>query len=170
MPRGKKYNDDVREKALALLAVNNSVAAVAKELDIPTQTVRDWKKAAERDKDGEFVKVRALKKSEFVSKAWRLMGLGMNVLERRLVRALECEDRIDALEDEAYAAERLGADKRKKIAANLAAIRCEDISKLTAVIGTLYDKQALLAGEAARNEPQVVQVIFEKPEDAAYAE
>ena len=170
MPRGKKYNDDVREKALALLTVNNSVSAVAGELGIPEATLRSWKKAADEDPDGEFAKVRAIKKGEFVNDAWRVIGLGINLLGRRLKRALENEDQIDALEREAYAAERLGVDNRKKIAANLAAIRCEDISKVSAVIGTLYDKQALLAGDAARNEPQVVQVIFEKPEDAKYAE
>ena len=35
MARGQKYNDDLKEQAYALLAVNNSVAFVAKELGLP---------------------------------------------------------------------------------------------------------------------------------------
>ena len=32
MAKGQKYNDDIREKAIALLTVNNSVSFVAREL------------------------------------------------------------------------------------------------------------------------------------------
>ena len=44
MAQGKKYNDDVKERAFALLACNNSVAYVAKELDLPYSTVKTWEK------------------------------------------------------------------------------------------------------------------------------
>lgn len=170
LPRGKKYNDDVREKALALLTVNNNVNSVAKELGIPEATVRGWRKKAEGDSDGEFAKARALKKGEFVNRAWQVIGLGMQVLEKRLHRALFDEFKIDALSNEALLAEGLGVGERKRIASKLDAIRVEDVAKVSAVIGTLFDKQAIANGDEAKNEKQTVTVIFANPEDAEYAE
>ena len=94
MAQGKKYNDDLKERAFALLVCNNSVAYVAKELDLPYSTVKTWEKKflaqseelarqeKERD-DGspndevtksndelDLAKLRKKKKEEFVESAW----------------------------------------------------------------------------------------------------
>jgi transposase-like protein len=42
--RGQKYNDDIKEKAYALLAVNSNAQLVARELNLPYTTVRTWQK------------------------------------------------------------------------------------------------------------------------------
>lgn len=44
MARGQKYNDDLKERAFALLAANNSVAYAARELSLPYSTVKTWEK------------------------------------------------------------------------------------------------------------------------------
>ena len=41
--KGQKYNDDIKEKAIAMLTVNNSVSYVAKKLELPRSTVKTWK-------------------------------------------------------------------------------------------------------------------------------
>lgn len=170
LSKGKKYSDETRERALALLAVKNNVSDVAKELKIPEATLRTWRKKAVDEKDGEFAKARALKKQEFVDKAWSVAGMGLMVLERRMQRALEEEHKIDMLADISLAGDCLGRSEKQKIAKNVAAIRCDDIAKIGATIGILCDKQAQLSADAAGKEAQVVRVIFANPEEAAYAE
>ena len=49
MAKGQKYNDDIREKAIALLTVNNSVSFVARELGLPRSTVKSWKEAFDKE-------------------------------------------------------------------------------------------------------------------------
>lgn len=44
MARGKKYNDDIKEKAFALLACNNNAQVVADKLGLPYTTVKGWEK------------------------------------------------------------------------------------------------------------------------------
>ncbi len=44
MARGQKYNDDLKERAFALLAANNSVAYASRELSLPYSTVKTWEK------------------------------------------------------------------------------------------------------------------------------
>ena len=42
--RGKKFNDDIKEKALALLATNNNAKFVADKLGLKYTTVKTWEK------------------------------------------------------------------------------------------------------------------------------
>lgn len=44
MAKGKKYNDDIKEKAFALLACNNNAQVVADKLGLPYTTVKTWEK------------------------------------------------------------------------------------------------------------------------------
>lgn len=44
MAQGRKYNNDIKEKAFALLATNNNPQAVADELNIPYTTIKTWEK------------------------------------------------------------------------------------------------------------------------------
>ena len=80
MARGQKYNDDLKEKALALLAVNNSVSFVAKELGLPRSTVKTWKevydKEAEESGGPTIAKLRKEKKEGFHCRYVCLVGYG----------------------------------------------------------------------------------------------
>lgn len=121
--KGKQYNDDIREKALALLIVNNNVAYVAEKLGLPYTTVRQWKLNAEKksgakfditktvkeDKsdnekknvkkecklESNFVELRTKKKMEFIDKAWELIDDSIAVANKRIKRARTLEDNID---------------------------------------------------------------------------
>ena len=170
MPKGEKYGDDVRYKAFALLAASNNVRAVAKKLNLPESTVRNWKKQYEEDPDQEFAKVCAHKKREFAAKAFLAMDAGMNVLVRRMQRADEQEDVLDNLcEAVVSGVDKLTQTDRKMIYSKFSAIRCEDAAKVASVVGILHDKQAMM--ESADGEKGgSTSCVFENPEDAAYAD
>lgn len=187
MAQGKKYNDDLKERAFALLACNNSVAYVAKELDLPYSTVKTWEKKflaqseelarqeKERD-DGspndevaksndelDLAKLRKKKKEEFVESAWDLISKCETLIERRLNRAIGSEDVIDELLDEILQLDHkeLTEPQRKALYSRIAAIKIENVKELAVVLGTLYDKQALANKEATSIVDNNVTIKFE---------
>ncbi len=156
MAQGKKYNDDIKEKAFALLACNNNAMDVAKQLGIKYTTIKTWEKkylekskelAEKRAKGGDSYEVtksesefdlerlRNENKKKFVDDAWRLIDKTKTLLERRLDRAIESEDELDKLVEEIS---RL--DNKE--------LKLEQAKELAVVLGTLYDKQALANKEA----------------------
>jgi len=178
MAQGKKYNDDLKERAFALLAVNNSVSYVANELGLPYSTVKTWEKkflaqSAELERrekeqgevgpqtdevtkpneDLDLARLRKKKKEEFVEDSWRLVSKTATLIERRLDRAIGSEDVIDELLDEILSLDHkeLTDAQRKSLYAKISAIKIENVRELAVVLGTLYDKQAL-----ANKEPTTI--------------
>lgn len=154
MAKGQKYNDDIKERAIALLTVNNSVSYVARELGLPRSTVKSWKEAFDREaeKGGEdtIAKLRKKKKEDFINDAWKLIDLSKGVLEKRLTRARDNEEALDELVDEICKLDykTLTSQQRQALYMKLAKIKVEDVKSLATVLGTLYDKQALANKEA----------------------
>lgn len=154
MAKGQKYNDDIREKAIALLTVNNSVSFVARELGLPRSTVKSWKEAfdkeAEASGEDNIAKLRQKKKEDFINDAWKLIDLSKGVLEKRLTRARDNEEALDELVDEICKLDykTLTSQQRQALYMKLAKIKVEDVKSLATVLGTLYDKQALANKEA----------------------
>lgn len=154
MAQGKKYNDDIKEKAYALLAVNNSVSYVAEQLGLPRSTVKSWKEAydkkAEESGEDTIAKLRQKKKEDFIKGAWGLIDLAQGVLEKRLKRARDNEESLDELVDEINKLDykTLTSQQRQALYMKLAKIKVDDVKSLATVLGTLYDKQALANKEA----------------------
>ena len=154
MARGKKYNDDIKEKVYALAATNNSVAFVAKELNLPRSTVITWLKNREKElkeSGGDnFEQLRQKNKENFVKAAWKTIELSQDLIERRLQRAKDHEDEFDRIIEEiaSLSAEELSVEEKKQLYKKIRAIKVEDVGKLVTVLGTLYDKQALASKEA----------------------
>lgn len=154
MARGQKYNDDLKEKAFALLAVNNSVSLVAKELGLPRSTVKTWKeiydKEAEEGGEPTIAELRQENKKRFVDDAWRLIDKTKTLLERRLDRALTNEDELDELLGEICKLDNkeLSNEQRKALYSKIKTLKLEQTKELAVVLGTLYDKQALANKEA----------------------
>ena len=154
MAKGQKYNDDIREKAIALLTVNNSVSFVARELGLPRSTVKSWKEAfdkeAEERGEDNIAKLRQKKKEDFINDAWKLIDLSKGVLEKRLTRAMDNEEALDELVEEISKLDykTLTSQQRQALYMKLAKIKVDDVKSLATVLGTLYDKQALANKEA----------------------
>lgn len=165
MAKGKKYNDDIKEKAYALLACNNNAQVVADKLGLPYTTVKTWEKnwirqAQEREArqmtvetatkpyEDNIIELRKKKKEEFVENAWRLIGKVHSVLERRIDRAIESEDTIDSVVDGIKTDKEKPSGQKSALLSKLGEIKVESVKELAIVLGTLYDKQALANKEA----------------------
>lgn len=95
-----------------------------------------------------LVQLRNEKKKEFIGSAWGLIDTGMQILTKRLERALDSEHELDELVYEMRTSGELTPEQVKELYRKLALIKIEDPGKLATIIGTMYDKQAL-----ANNEP-----------------
>ena len=158
MARGQKVSEEIKEKAIAMLATNNNIAEISRELDIPDSTLRTWQKNIKEGKDSsckEFAELREKKKKEFIDNAWDNIELATSLINKRLARAYFKEELLDTMLEEALK-ETAGSDRRKQLAKNISDMKVEDITKLSITLGTLYDKQALANGEATSREEQVV--------------
>ncbi len=153
---GSKADDAIKERAYALFAVKSNISAIARELGVPDSTVRGWKRKYDKECERDPVKAKARdeQKRAFVDDCWAILKDATSVLARRINRALEEEDKIDALVDEvADATVKVEMDplKASRIISKVEGLKCEDIVKLSTVMGTLYDKQALASGESTEN-------------------
>lgn len=63
MAKGKKYNDDIKEKAFALLACNNNAQVVADKLGLPYTTIKTWEKNWIRQAQEREARQRALQET-----------------------------------------------------------------------------------------------------------
>ena len=187
--RGKKFNDDIKEKAFALLATNNNAKVVADTLGLKYTTVKTWEKKflkeaeeqqkAKDSKDNvnqsvtnlrseNLIELRNKKKKEFVDNSWNIISKAQTLLERRITRALEKEDELDSLVSEIERLDYtdLSQEQRKSLHRKMAAIKVEDVGKLATMLGTLYDKQALANNEATSKVDGVIRIedIIKKAE------
>ena len=153
--KGKKYDPEVKERALALLAVNDSVSKVAKELNLPWSTVDCWKKDALKDADNGdgFVKLREQKKEDFINGAWDIVMRAQRLITKRLDRAEKQESELDRLLDEIECIpdDELSDVQRRMLVKRITDLKLDDIGKLGTVMGTMFDKHAL-----ALNQPTTI--------------
>lgn len=147
--QGSKYSDEIKEKALAMLTTM-SYKEVSEKLDVPDTTLRDWKNNAEKI-NPEFVKLREEKKKEFVEDAWDIIGKANKLLKKKIDRALSVEDDIEKIMDKARNNEELEKDDFVALTKNIHKLGIDNIGQVSTVIGTLYDKQALINKEATVN-------------------
>ena len=148
MAKGKKYNDDIKEQALALLSVNNNVGEVAKQLGLPYSTVYQWLHTP-NEKDSEKIeKLRNENKEKFIKQSWDIIGKAQKLIDKRMNRAIEFENEIDALIDRIAIDDSLTDAEIKSIITKIKKLKLESATELSTVIGTLYDKQALANKEA----------------------
>ena len=153
---GSKGDSATREKAYALFATEDNLSRIARELGVPDSTVRGWKKKYDEEckKDPVKAEARDEKKRAFVNDCWDIINDAIKVASRRINRAATEEAAIDALIDEVSdATVEIEMDQKRayEIVKKVESLKCEDIVKLTTVIGTLYDKQALASGDNTAN-------------------
>ena len=146
MAQGSKYTDEQKEQALAMLTTM-SFKAVSKSLKIPERTLRDWKDTEEKI-NPEFAELRNEKKKQFVESSWRIIEKANQLIEKKIDRALSAEEDIDKIMKKAKGNESLDKDDIVALTKNIHKLGIENIGQVSTVIGTLYDKQALINKEA----------------------
>lgn len=163
MAQGKKYPQEIKEKALALLAVNTNVSAVARELGLPRSTIVTWQQEAQNDED--FGKLREQKKEEFINGAWDIVMRAQRLIAKRLDRAEKDDERLDMLLDEVedMSDDDISDAQRRVLVKRITDLKLDDIGKLGTVMGTMFDKHAL-----ALNQPTAIhggEVVVKRFED-----
>ena len=163
LARGKRLDEGLKERALSLLMMGESVADVARQLKLADSTVRSWRKAiSEGEMADEFAKVRALKKEKFIANAWEIVERSQRLVRRRLERAEEDEKKFTQLmELLCEVGTDMSASEVNRIFRNIATLRLDDIRSLSTVMGTAYDKQALASGDPTENVRGSVGMKFE---------
>ncbi len=173
---GKKHNDELKEKAFALLVCNNA-SYVAKELGLPYTTVKTWenkfikegkKKIDEEretssDDENNLVKLRNKKREQFINNAWKLIDDSVAVAQKRINKAKNLESDIDNLceiiKKNAGKIEQdtgIGWFDLLNIIQEIKSFKSPKLSEISTLIGTIYDKQALANGEATSREEQIL--------------
>ena len=98
--RGRRYDDGIRERAFALLAVKGNQREVARELGIAESTLRGWLRA---DAPPEPVaKEREDRRLAFVALAWETLENALRLANGRLERAIESGEEVNLRELSAY--------------------------------------------------------------------
>lgn len=167
--RGKKYPDEIKEKAYLMYATCGNIEEVSRALNVPASTLSGWLKAKARDSPDEFEELRREKKIDFIKQSSSIIDKGLMLLDRRFERALKQETELDELLDEIESAgkEEISVAERKNLIAKIRSLQLHDVKSITTAIGTLYDKRALAKGESTEN----TQVEFKLPKDMMrYAE
>lgn len=149
--RGKKYGDEIKEKAIALYSVCGSFSQVGRELGVPTSTISGWIK--NDAPEAEVAMKRLSAKMDFAEKAGELLNKNLELLERRVLTALEYEDDLAALIEQIRDAPNQEiSDKKKTTLINkINALQIQKMGDITSAISMLYDKRALAKGEATEN-------------------
>lgn len=163
--RGQKYNDDIKERAFAMAATNNSISAVARELGVPRSTVKGWLEAQSDSEKERREKLRRENKDQFVDDAWKTIHKGNQILMRRFERAADSEAEIDRLLEEFMGCGDLTLEHTKALRKQFEELKLMDVGKIAVVLGTLYDKQALIAKEATARVEMVEELTFEDFDD-----
>ena len=168
--QGSKYGSEIREKAYALLSVNDNVSQVARELNLSFSTVNQWKKkfisegllVDKEESLKELAKLREEQKKNFVERAWGILGNIQTLMERRVARAVNHENELDKM-IEVIQGEDLPDVTKAKIIGKLRDAKMEDARSLAVLFGTLYDKQALASNDATNIVDGGVKVLFNIP-------
>ena len=148
--KGKKYGDDIKEKAYMMYAVCGNASEVSRRLNVPLSTIHKWLKRKTPD---ELDSLREEKKRDFVEKSSEIIDKSLMLLERRIDRAIEYEAELDEIIDELKNSDNneISPQTKTELIKTLNKLKVQDIKSLTVAIGTLYDKRALARGESTEN-------------------
>jgi uncharacterized protein YdcH (DUF465 family) len=147
--RGKKITDEQKEKVRAVIYLNPELdkADIARQSGIPESTVHGLLKDENFLNKDKFEECRAIKKAEFINKAWEVVQKALKLTDKRFTRALEDEDAIKDMIDDVYANADATAGEKKIAVSKLRDLQMTNIRDIAIALGTIYDKQALASGE-----------------------
>lgn len=144
-----RYSMEVREKALAMMAIAPTVEEVSQALEIPHTTLLQWKHKAEEDE--KYKNLRDEMKRAFVYDAWTSIRDAQALAGRRIARARSKEEELDMLIEEIEQSPEVSHNAKQSLIAKIRMLKVESIKDLSQYIATMVDKQALVQGESTAN-------------------
>lgn len=150
--QGSMYSDALKEKAIAMLGVK-TVREVSKKLKIPESTLRDWNRNATKI-NPELAELRDKKKKDFANKAWEVINESLEVTQKRIHRLNKLEENVDIVAgkirsnaEDICKENQISLNELKDIINELQSLKVVKVSELSVLIGTMFDKQALVNNE-----------------------
>ena len=161
----RRAPEDIERDVLAGWAVYKTYAGAAREAGCSPGTAKKIILAHEGDRAyQETVQVTQAALAERIE---GLLDKALVLFDRKIMRALEGEDVLEAAIREISDDDSLKGGVRADVLAKLRAAEIHRLSDVTTAIGTLYDKRALARGEATEN----TRVTVDLPEEMnEYAE
>ena len=167
--RGQNRNPEEQAKAKALYASGMPMAEISSKLHIPDRTIYGWKKQWEDSGDEELAKLRDVQKNRFIEQAQRIIDKTSNLLEIKIDKAVKSEREGQELLEQLEATLREAGASEEDIKTQLVSLRkvvdksrVENISQVSTVIGTMYDKKALAEGRSTNNTNISIEGFIEK--------
>ncbi len=139
MARGKKTNDAMREKIIAAYNAGESMGDIAKSFKIGKSTVSGIIKKYEEERPDEVEHLRMEKRIEYIEGTKAVLQSLLSILERRTVKLIEEEDKLDDILD--FIDDCDMSDKKKiQLSGKISSLMAPKLTELTTAFGTLYDK------------------------------
>ena len=158
MAKGKKTDNETIYKVMLSYITTRNYSETARQLDMPESTVR---KIVDDNKDKEeFATLCEQKRDEFVEKADKIIYKATSLLEKRLDTALENQDELESILDEAMQLDNkeFNDSQKKALIKRISKLQVNALNEITTAIGTMYDKRALAKGEPTSNEKLTINI------------
>lgn len=152
--QGRKYSEEVRQKALILIADGKSVREVSEEMQVPESTIKSWKKASLESDPQELAKLRLERKMRFAAIAGANAEKAALLIGRNLERIQSSQDELDKLiraVGELGPEDEVTKEQAKRAVEVLNRLKDPGLRDLSVAAGTMYDKAALAEGDATVN-------------------
>ena len=162
MARGKKTNPETIYKVMALWFTNYNLRETARIMGMPLSTVKGI--VDEHKNADEFEELRTQTEKAFAQKTTEIIDKSLLLLNRRIDRAIEHEEDLDAFIDEIWDVDEdeMSFKEKDKLVNKIKTLQLQNIKDLTTAIGTLYDKRALSRGEMTQNVGFATNLSIEK--------
>lgn len=158
--RGSNVDEELKEKARALLATRMSVKEVHEKTGVPLYTLYHWKRT-EFQQDDEFAKLRNENKEKIIKSSWKYAQQALALMSKKISRATRLESEIEQLINRLKKQGAVDSSKIELLISKANAANAVTLGDVTRAYGVLIDKINLLSGEAT----DIVQLNQAKFED-----
>ena len=152
--RGKKHSLETKEKVRALCTSGFSVKEVHGFTGVSENTIYDWLNG-DFLTDDEFKKVRDENKKRVINKSWDAVLTAIDVMNRKIERALGAEEAARSIIDKILKGKDLSEAELQKarLGLKLELERASSVTlgDVTRLYGVLIDKISLLSGDPTAN-------------------
>ncbi len=148
--RGKKHSLETKEKVRALLASGFTVKEAHEMTGVSENTIYDWLNG-DFLTDDEFRKVRDKYKERIISKSWNGVFAAIDVINRKIKRALSAEEAASSIIDKLLKGKELDEEELQKARLKLELASSVTLGDITRSYGVMIDKINLLSGEPTQN-------------------
>ena len=150
MSRGKRTSLETKETVRAMCATNVPVSDIAIKTGVSERTIYDWMKK-DFNVDDEFAEVRKKNKEKIINDSWKVVKSAINVMNRKINRALLAEKAANDVINKLLKGEELDEAELTSAKLKLELASSVTLGDVTRSYGVMIDKINLLSGEPTQN-------------------